>query len=694
MKPRGKPAFFSALIVWLCCQRGFSAEIGAHAGFRPGLLCSNVAQIRVLSPEEAARRHPVRLEGVVTYHNYPKTLFVQDKTGGIFVFEDGKTTGSLETGQRVKIAGVTGPGDFAPVVHLLEMTVTGPGELPEARKAAFEDLATGSVDSQWVELRGVVRAVWVNPNTGLPEMRVASGGGSVRIEVSERAHFEGFKRLVDATVRVRGAVGGIFNQERQMVGPKLFVPGKTKIFIDEAPPLDPFATITRPISSLLQYSSQGDFGHRVKVRGTVVFHHQNRGLFVRDETRGLSVQTQQTPLLHPGDVVEVLGFPALGEWMPVLQDAEFRRIGSASPPVPIAINAQQALDGKFDTDLITLEARLLEKVRRPMGEVLVMQADDLIFNAQLENGDNPLSFLRNNSQIRLTGICLVQVAGPAKQRQAFHILLRSPEDILVLKPAPYWTLRRVSWMLGITVAVLLLAMAWVVALRHRVRMQTQIIRQKAHNEAILEERSRIAREFHDTLEQELAGIVNVLDAIADTTQSAQRPLPYLDLARQMTRHSLTEARRSVWDLRSRILENGNLATALSEVAKPLTSGTALQISVREQGQPRRLPGVIENNLLRIGQEAITNIIKHGQARQIEIELGFEAENVTLCVRDDGKGFDLENAPAPSNGHFGLLGMRERAEKLQGKFQIRTSPGQGTQIQVEIPLQATNDSAAN
>jgi signal transduction histidine kinase len=288
------------------------------------------------------------------------------------------------------------------------------------------------------------------------------------------------------------------------------------------------------------------------------------------------------------------------------------------------------------------------------------------------------------------------VGGPAKRRQALQILLRSPGDVEVTKNPPWWTLARVVWALAVMTGILVAAFAWVFVLKRRVRAQMEIIQQKIQKVAVFEERSRIAREFHDTLEQELAGIVMQLDALAAVlTRCPEAALRSLKLVRQMARRSLTEARRSVWDLRSRFLEAGNLAKALSSAAKPLTLGTDVEISVSERGSSRRLPGVVETHLLRIGQEAICNVVKHAHARQIRVELDYTAgANVRLTICDDGHGFDIDNAPDADIGHFGLVGMRERAEKLGGKLSVRSRIGQGTEIVVEAPVDNAVEIAAN
>jgi signal transduction histidine kinase len=211
-----------------------------------------------------------------------------------------------------------------------------------------------------------------------------------------------------------------------------------------------------------------------------------------------------------------------------------------------------------------------------------------------------------------------------------------------------------------------------------------IIRQKLRSGAVLEERNRIARELHDTLEQELAGITMQLDLATDCFKKAPRVAQQaLETARDMSRHSMLEARRSVWDLRCQLLQDGDLVSALKQIVEPLVPRGQTNVDFKIQGSPVRLPGSVEMNLLRIGQEAVANALKHGRARAVSIELWYGAASVNLAVSDDGQGFPAgQSSPA---GHFGLLDMRERAQSMGSALRIESEPGRGTRITVEVPV---------
>src|SRR4030095_371705 len=217
---------------------------------------------------------------------------------------------------------------------------------------------------------------------------------------------------------------------------------------------------------------------------------------------------------------------------------------------------------------------------------------------------------------------------------------------LYLKPyfyQTYWFYAAIALTLG------LLALAI-----YRLRVQ----RIRAQFAAVLDERNRMAREIHDTLAQGFVGIALQLQAVEkampDAPDKAER---HLALAQSMVSYNLVEARRTVWDLRSQALDTNDLAAAFSQTARQLTEGTAVSTEIRISGENRRLPSQIENNVLRIAQEALTNAIKHAEPKHIVIELDFGSARLQLRVRDDGRGFDAEGMLAAPDGHFGFLSTR-------------------------------------
>lgn len=664
----------------------FSVGASAQTATKPAPVLTRADQIRDLTPEQAALGYPVRVRGVITMDAPAPDFFVQDKTAGIFV--EGSTSPKFthHLGQFVEIEGVTGPGKFAPVIRETRLRVLGQRVLPKATLFPFSQLENGQQDSQWVQVRGIVRSAvvdrtsWREPTLAL---RVASEGGEFNVRVPID-HEQKFSSWVDSEVLIEGVCGSLYNADRQLTGVLFYVPRLRFIRI-EAPAKEV------PVSALLRFSPGMETHHRVRVRGVVEYQHLGSDLFLQIQGKGLRVLTPQSTQLAVGDLVDVLGFPAMGGTTPILENAVFHRLGHGSEPNPVKMDFDKPWE-QFDSVLVTIDAKLLSRQTQPDGLRLMLQKGDVVFDATLPAGFSTDATVPLNSTVRITGICLVRSGGLWRIPESLGILLRSPQDMLVLRAPSWWNLRHTVWLLVITASILLIVMAWVVLLGRRLREQVFITRQKLKHSAVLEERNRIARELHDTLEQELAGITMQLDLATDCFQHAPRVAKQaLETARDMSRHSMIEARRSVWDLRCQLLEHGDLVSAISQVVEPLASGNHAKVSVTISGAPVRLPGQKEMNLLRIAQEAVANAVKHGHARQVNIELLYTSTSVRLNVIDDGRGFIASQA-APT-GHFGLLDMRERAHSMGSELNVETEPGRGTQISLQVSLGSTDSNHA-
>ncbi|MBD2021124.1 GAF domain-containing protein [Leptolyngbya sp. FACHB-36] len=215
-------------------------------------------------------------------------------------------------------------------------------------------------------------------------------------------------------------------------------------------------------------------------------------------------------------------------------------------------------------------------------------------------------------------------------------------------------------------------------------IQLTRLAEEAKHAAIYEERNRMASEIHDTLAQAFTGISLQLEVAKELVgQDPQTMQQILNHISQLAETGLTEARRSVWALYPPAAEYADLAQLLYDSVEQMTRNTTTTIEVNLQGTPCPLPPFIGMNLLRIGQEALTNALKHAQAQTIAIELVYESAHISLTIRDNGHGFIPPTDPL--NGGFGLIGMYERCDRIGAQLSLTSQPGQGTQILVEAPL---------
>ena len=454
---------------------------------------SSAKQIHTLSTEQAKLGYPVRIEGVVTYYDPEQYFFfLQDSTGGIFVL--GREEQSVRAGDHVLVEGITAPGDFAPSIAKPRIQKLGPTQLPLPQVPSLEAVMSGNLDSKWVVVEGIVHPsrrdanghVLFNLYTDLGPITVHTPGSTDRISLED---------YVDAKVRIRGVLGGLFNQHRQLTGFSLYMNGTRDLSVLQAAPVDPFAHSIRLINELLQFSLHSDPGHRVRVRGVVTRSSPGSGVYIQDTTGGLEIQADGAPV-KVGDLIDAVGFASFGEYSPILQDAAIRKVGQSSlPPAPL-ITPQQALSGDYNNRLISIQAQLLGQASSTHEQILILREKDFTFNAQLARDlDAPPLVFQDNSLVLLTGICTGR-ADPSQVDSnkgrvliSFRILLRSPDDIVVVKNPPWWTLEHL--LTALIAFVVLSGFAWAVILQRRVRQQT----------AELEKSKRAAEKAKELAEQ-------------------------------------------------------------------------------------------------------------------------------------------------------------------------------------------------
>ena len=222
------------------------------------------------------------------------------------------------------------------------------------------------------------------------------------------------------------------------------------------------------------------------------------------------------------------------------------------------------------------------------------------------------------------------------------------------------------------------------ALAQQATLAIQLTRlsEQGRQSAVLEERNRMAREIHDTLAQAFTGVIIQIEAAEEiVTTQPDEAQAHLIRASNLAREGLREARRSVRALRPEALESNDLPKALRRLVQQMTDGLALRADISVIGTPRRLPTEIESNLLRIGQEALTNALRHALAQTILLKLVFEAELVHLQIIDDGQGFEPQ---LQANSGCGIVGMQERSQQIGAELILNSRIGQGTEIKVSVP----------
>jgi signal transduction histidine kinase len=676
---------------------GLPVPASSQTLLSPEMLLTNAGQVRETAPAETAKALPVLLSGVVIDKADPgqQAVILVDGNTGIYVApkNNARMFESYRRGDFLQIHGVTDPGQFAPIVIADTVKKLGTARIPEAQPVTYQQLITGSLDAQWVEISGVVRQCYqANPRSELQTIIVAADGGLLPVGVVMGS---GQAIQVDSEVRLRAVSLYLFDQKRQAVTPVLHVPQGEPVVVEKGAPQDPFDTPLRSTASLLMFSPKNIFSyaHRVHVRGIVTCCQPGAFVWIRDGNMGLCIQTSQPEPLQPGDEIEVLGFPTFGSYPPTLKDSTVRKIGYTEPLPPLVLtNFNAAFD--HENDLVAVDGTLTQIQPVLNGVALTLDKDGQLFKVFLKTSPGGPTYpdWQIGSKVNVIGICSVAYDDTVPlpgiwQPKSFQIVLRSPSDLVVLTRPPWWTLRHVAMLLGIVTCILLLMMGLVMFLSRRRLLEQEHQRQMAEAEfaAILSERNRMAREIHDTLAQGLAATsVQLRLAKKFLNGGSEAAAEHLDTAQQLVRDSLEESRDSIWNMRSHVLENNDLADALQQILKQMAGGTEIKTHFEVVGRSRRLAPVVENNILRIGQEAISNATKHSGAKEINVTLEFLEKQFRLKVTDNGRGFD-PNHPPFTEGGFGLIGMRERAVELNGRLNVRSAPGQGSDIILDAPL---------
>ncbi len=652
---------------------------------------TNAVDVLALTAAEAAEARPVSLRAVVIDQVDPRgrALLVADRSGGVYLLAAGNSLSGFQQGDLLDIAGVTDPGEFAPIVKSSAVQKLGTAPLPAPLRATYHELISGALDAQFIELFGVVQRVM--PPEGADRARfllsVEAGQVHVRVPGPLQADVQ-----EDAEVRVRALCFYQFNRKRQMLNPVLQVPAGVPVSIEKPAPADPFSGPLHSVSNLLQFSRGNMLGHRIHVRGVVLHNDHGSTVWIRDASSGLRLRTRSAVPLQAGDLVDVIGFPRFGSAIPVLEDSMFRRLGSSAPPLPIVLASPAEAFERSD-DLVAIQGSIKQMMPVTDGLDLLLEANETVFKAVLRLPVLTRTYpeWQPGTLVRVGGICTViyDEARPLMgmwHPEEFQLLIRSPADVRVLQAPSWWTLAHVTYVLGGCLGATLVAGgATTLVARRRLREQERE-RRMAETEfaAILAERNRLAREIHDTLAQGLAATSVQLRLARKHLNSVEASGRHLEAAQDLVRGSLEEARKSIWNMRSQALESGGLPGALQQILRQMAEGLEVKTEFKVSGRVRRLAPVVENNLLRVGQEAITNATKHSSAKRIEVVLAYGEKQFRLGVQDDGLGFDTAN-PHKSGDAFGLVGMRERAGELNGELKIESAPGKGTKVVLTVPL---------
>jgi signal transduction histidine kinase/CheY-like chemotaxis protein len=703
----------------------------------PTLITAHAAHS--LSTEEAARTYPVQLHTVVTYYDpwidsRHGILFSCDASGCIFTVVPTYPVLSIDPGTVIEITGVSAPGEFAPIVDDGHVRIIGKSQLPaHPPRVSLTQMLTGMQDGKWVEIEALVHSV---EDDGVHEtINMTMSDGTVSATTLKEQGVN-YNELVDAKILLHANVEPFSNKSRQMIGVRLFCPSLAAIQIEEAPSPDPFALPLKPISELLQFEPGSAYLHRVHIRGRVTLYWPGRLACIddhADHTAGLCAAVTKTSDATLDDEADVVGFPVAGEYSPTMEEAIFKPAGAAEPATAASITIAQAMHGDHDAELVRLQGRLIDEYHGEKQVTLLLSSEGLIFPALLTNDAGEIPDWKQGSILQLTGICSIHAdtshAAPRDPRDSprgwrpevdgFRVLLRSPEDIVVIGKASWWTAIHALSVLGAAAVLTLVVLIWVFVLNGRVHQQTQTIRQKLEEAAELKKaadaasqaKSAFLANMSHEIRTPLNGVMGLTDLVLDTELTKEQR-DYLEMVKA-SGEALLALINDILDFSK--IEAGKfdldpipfrLRVSVGETLKTLAmrahaKGLELICDIDEDvpddivADPMRLRQIVVN--------LIGNAVKFTERGEIGLGINVEsrtAENVRLrfAIRDTGIGIPLDRqkvifqpfsqADSSTSRKFGGTGLgltisSRLVEMMGGKIWVDSHDGQGSCFQFTL-----------
>ena len=678
-----------------------------------------IADVKGLTPQEPLSRRPIRIRGVVTWPNESeiarRQFIVQDETAAIYCLREPPAAEAaldplIEMGMEVEVAGTVERGGFGPRLRVESVRVLGPGKMPEPRDVDPVKAMEGAHDIELVQITGVVMGS--KPDGPAVVLLMEAEGRAFTARFFPHQLPCDPADLVDAMVTVSGIAWPRSNMRGDNMGLDVSCHSADRLQIVEPPPAKPFDSPRMGIESIARYASLKRPGRIIQTEGTLIHAVPGEALYLQDGSSGIAVQSDSKETFAPGDRVAVAGFPDRSGPVVGLKNALVKKVAAGPPPAPLSITPEAILEANLaawksrtmleDGDsigcLVRFPATLVETRRTEVGGEMLLRAGDRIVAAKLRQGDLPkLARLLPDSELDVTGITTAGWGQDLSKEppERIGLIVRSADDIVLVRPPSWWTPRRLLAALAAVGLVLAGSIAWAVALRREVARQVARLAgeiEKRREAAIgfraaLAERSRLANNLHDTLLQGLAGAVLQIDSCRFALQGgrADAATSQLEKSKRMVQHAANDLRNSVWALRVAPLEGRTFGESLETMAAHVAIGDTPRIVVHASDQVHDLPEFVAGNLLLVAQEAIRNAVHHAESATVDVRVESDAATgiVTLTVRDDGRGFNPAAAAGTTQGHFGLQVMRERMEGMGGRLEIESSPGRGTAITATV-----------
>lgn len=689
------------------CNATLEQVSGVQSNIR---VIRSIKELRALPMSTVALHYPFETRAVLTYfEKHTHIMFIQQGREGVYVNPGRDVPDTLKAGDLLDVSGVTDPGDFAASVSHAAVKVVGEAPLPQA-ETNEDRIFSGAEDSTFVGLSGVVQGVGMVDK--VPALKVNSGSRSYDVLIA--GNKQPLETLIDSEVSFKGVCGSLFNGNRQFLGVRIYVQNRALMTVDETA-IDPKSLPLSPsLASVLEFSSAARQEHRVRVRGVVTSSAEVGPTTLEDGSGGLTIIRHEPVHLVPGDMVEAIGFPESGSLSPKLYRAKLHKLPGHGTVEPARYEAEQVLSQGIDSRLIQMDGQVTDQVATANGSEIKLRSGQIDFTALLPGGKLPPNY-EHGSILRLTGVSMLLPTNTRGNDDSFSLSLwlRSPEDIRVVRHAPWFSTQRLLAVLGLMVCGSALAAFWILSLKRRVRQQTRTIQAQLNNEKLLtraaEEANRAKSSFLANMSHEIRtpmnGVISMTDLALDTELTGEQR-EYLDIVKASA-DSLLVLIDDILDFSK--IEAGRLNVdpvvfsfqkVLAELVKPMAvraeqKGLEFACTV----QPG-VPSVIVADPVRLRQ-VITNLlgnaIKFTQHGAVKIDVRAEAqlgESMTLhfSVSDSGIGIPLDKqqsifhafsqAESSTTRRFGGTGLgltisARLVEMMGGQIWVESEVGRGS-----------------
>jgi signal transduction histidine kinase len=653
-------------------------------------LLTTVEQVRSLKPDQAHMNIPVRIKGVVIAA-LGDAIVLQGASGGIYV-HIGAASAAVKpnVGELWEIKGTTDSGDFSPVVYASTGTFCGRSKLPTPIHPTWEQLMNGSLDAEYVELRGVLTSISSNQITLLTSEGKVVIMGDEKHSLPEMARFASCDHSVlESIVQIRGCFVAKWDLQSRRVAGGVFYLWSPIMNLEEPAPLDPFSLPATKMADLLWFDARADALQRTKITGQIIYAILGE-YFISDGHTGARIVATKLPSLQVGDVVDVVGFPKLGGLSLIMLESEIRKSGHSFPPPPEK-KPVQLLDRHDDSRLVQVTATLINSSVHTDEVLLELHDKDSYFVARLKSDAHAWPTLPVGSLLQMTGVYVTLAEnninpGP----DHFELLLRSTSDVTVIQRPSWWTARHSATVAATLGSIVGITIVWITVLQRTIKRQTARLREETETRQKVarlhymeRERSRIARDLHDELGAGLTE-VGILGALAKNPAiSLEEKEQYLAQLIESSRLLVTGLDEIVWAVNPNYDSLGSLVTYYSLFARSFLKLAKIkyQLQVVEPFPEYSISSKIRHEVFLAFKEALNNIVRHAQATEVQVKMEVVKMQLEISIFDDGRGMEFST----SIGQDGIIGMRERLRQLGGECQIHSQTTRGTKIAFHIPL---------